>query len=201
VHGELSAEETDALYQALGECIENVHQHAFKQGRSGRRWYALALRPTENRPGRVVVLDLGVGIARTIRRTTMDRLLGWFTGQFGRSILDWLKLTGREDEDFDAIGWMMRRFATDDWFCVYLATLGLRTETAKEGRGTGLLGLRDAVVTMQRGAFHVLSGTAAVTWTKGAEPRRVLLPHLRGTAVCLDVGAVAVEEMDNAVAA
>ena len=210
LHGNLTKDEADALYNALGECVENVRQHAF-QSNTGRRWYALALRPTREKPGRVVVLDLGVGIARTIRRTAVDKVLGWMIASFGSmltALAEWRRTTApdgnesdEEEKELEDAAWLARRFATDEWFCVYLATLGLRTQTPGKGRGTGLFGLREAVLSMQRGALHVLSGSAAITWSHGTgDPRRSVLPYLEGTAVCLDVGTRAKKGTEHAAA-
>jgi hypothetical protein len=94
------------------------------------------------------------------------------------------------DEGLDDDGLLLAAEAFD-WFCVHLATLGKRTETGEAKRGKGLSELRKAVLQHARGALrlHVLSGSAVVTWTHGSEPPITNLRHLRGTIVCLELGA------------
>jgi hypothetical protein len=188
-HGHLTDDEADAFYSAFGECVENVVQHAY-HGKSGR-WYALAIRP-KDRPARAVVLDLGVGIPHSIRKDPSD----WVKKAFGRqlSILRWAwkLLTGKDEGDEEYILDEIVRLTAFDWSCVHLATLGRRTETGELKRGKGLSELRKVVLDQKSGALHVLSGSAAVTWTYGAEPRRTDFTHLKGTIVCLELGSAGI---------
>jgi hypothetical protein len=187
-HGRLSDEEADAIYTAFGECVENVVQHAYR-GRRGR-WFALAIRPTD-RPARAVVLDLGIGIPQSIRRDVTDLVHKWF-GPAARHLRSALGLATRHGDGDHEDSWLetfLDRLEAYDWSCVHLATLGKRTETGEIKRGKGLSELRKGVLDQQSGALHVLSGHAAVAWTHGAAPRENNLPHLRGTIVCLELGA------------
>lgn len=194
-HGSLTDEEAEVFYAAFGECMENVVQHAYK-GRARGRWYALATRSTDQ-PARAVVLDLGVGIARSIRRKSGD-VLRMFAGHIAKSVRAAMKRAGFDLEDDQDVDEFLHVLESFDWFCVHLATMGKRTETGEAKRGKGLSDLRRAVLEHQRGALrlHVLSGHATVTWARGSEPPVTNLRHLRGTIVCLELGATK-EERDG----
>ncbi|HEY3822723.1 MAG TPA: hypothetical protein VGL81_36415 [Polyangiaceae bacterium] len=192
-HGALTDEGAEAAYIAFGECVENVVQHAYR-GRRGR-WYALAIRPSDTGPARAVVLDLGIGIPRSIRRNFTDSLhsiLGAGVHQL-RTVLELDDEEEKGDEVLEKLrvwlGDYLRRLEAFDWSCVHLATLGKRTETGEVKRGKGLSVLRKAVLNEKSGALHVLSGHAAVTWAHGVPPRENNLAHLRGTIVCLEFGS------------
>ena len=190
VHGGLSEEDADAFYNAFGECVENVRHHAY--GKGGGLWYGVAIRPSADKPARAVVLDLGVGIPRTIRRTPGDRFratLAVIADAVNKALA--MANFDAEDEDDEvdeaADAWL-RRAASDDWMCIFLATLGLRTQTAQAGRGTGLKWLRETVLERRQGALHVLSGEACVTWRYDERPNASKLTPLLGTVVCLEIG-------------
>jgi hypothetical protein len=189
-HGSLTDDEADGFYSAFGECVENVIQHAYR-GRRGR-WFALAFRPGE-RPARAVILDLGIGIPRSVRRKPGDWIhmgLGLVLQKLREAwTLDDPEDRGEdEDDDLDVVSELLRRIESFDWNCVHLATLGKRTETGEPKRGKGLSELRKAVLEQGRGALHVLSGRAAVTWSADVEPTAANLTPLRGTVVCLELG-------------
>ncbi len=183
--GSLGEDQTEAVYQAFGECIENVVQHAFGRPTAGK-WYALAIRPRDDLPARAVVLDLGVGIAGSVRKPRWERTLNAVARALEPALKFAEQALGKPD-DFESK--FLARLRADDWFCVYMATLGLRTQAKDKERGTGLIGLRDAMLDVRSGALHVHSGTAAVTWRYGTEPQPNLLPTLRGTIVCIEFDA------------
>lgn len=188
-HGALSEEDADDFYNAFGECVENVQHHAY--GKGSGVWYGVAIRPSPAMPARAVVLDLGVGIPRTIRRTPEDRLRSRFAIIIGavRAALAFINLVNADDDDdADEVDSLLARAESDDWMCILLATLGLRTQTSEAGRGTGLRWLRETVLERQQGALHVLSGESGVTWRYGEPPRPDKLTPLLGTIVCLEIG-------------
>jgi hypothetical protein len=216
-HGALSEDETDAIYAAFGECVENVRHHAYERRALDSRWYALAIRPSKDRPARAVVLDRGVGIPASLRVAGEDKLLGTlrkvFTAMmvFDEQLLkNWETIRARYPKiaalddgegpiasDVDELGQVVQALKNSDFVCLLLATQGLRTRTAEARRGTGLTGLREAVLNMPHGAMHVLSGRAVVTWRPGAAPKSNVLPRLHGTAVCLELGQRAIEVADG----
>ncbi len=177
--GQHTEDEVDVLYNAFGECVENVRQHAYGATRQGK-WFALAMRPNERRAARVVVLDLGVGIPASIRREPIDnsnRLLAMLFAEIVTQIaLD------AEEKSF------AKELRSEDWPCIFWATLGLRTQSKKPGGGTGLTGLRQAILELGRGAMHVFSGRASVAWKQGTGPKMRTFDRLQGTAVCLELG-------------
>jgi hypothetical protein len=182
---QLDPDQADAVYNALGECIENVKQHAFE--RPGL-WYALAIRPDKDSPARAIVLDLGRGIASSVRKPRFESVMN----RVAAAVIAALKQVTPDSELSEAEAReMITRLRSDDWMCVYLASLGLRTEVAEKKRGTGLVGLRASVLELETpGALHVLSGSATVTWRRGAgDPPAKVLPRLRGTMVCLEFDA------------
>lgn len=185
-NGRLTEEETEEVYNAFGECVENVRQHAYPNTRAGS-WYALAIKPFANKPARAVVIDLGAGIARTIRRTRTDIILQWMRSIMSSTIRAALLVFG-EDTDDNFLAQAVDRLGRDDYTCLFFATQGLRTRSSEKQRGTGLNGLREAVSRMGRGALHVLSGESSVTWPGGMGPLQGRLPFLHGTAVCLEFG-------------
>lgn len=185
-HGCFSDEETDYLYQALGECVENVLQHAYGGGHTIKHWYAVALRPEGGRPARAVVLDLGIGIPHSIRRARFDRTKGALQALLQSIAAGSLSVKQLTDQ-----------LKSDDWYCIFLASQGLRTQVNDPRRGTGLAGLREAVLSLKKGTMHVISGESAVTWVYGAQPVAVRLPPLLGTIVCLEFPGVASEENED----
>ena len=195
VNGNLTEDEAEDVYTAFGECVENVRQHAYPQ-MPGGMWHALAIRPSASGPARAVILDLGAGIARTIRRTRMDIVLQWMRNTMSRAFKAALIVFGKEDDDDSLIAQAVDRMGRDDWTCLLFATQGLRTRSSEKQRGTGLNGLREAVLNMHRGALHVLSGESAITWrggpdapgANGLSPPLGQLPFLHGTTVCLEFG-------------
>ena len=186
VNGHLTDDETDEVYNAFGECVENVRQHAYPNTKGGK-WYALAMRPSSTKPARAVVIDLGMGIARTIRRTRTDLMLQWMRNVFSEAIKAAVRVFG-ESADDTALARAVDRLGRDDWTCLFFATQGLRTRSSDKQRDTGLNGLRQAVLKMHRGALHVLSGEAAITWRGGVDPSHGSLPYFYGTTVCLEFG-------------
>jgi hypothetical protein len=189
-HGGLGEEATEDLYAAFGECVENVRQHAYGAGQG--RWYALAIRPSAGKPARAVILDRGVGIAGSITKTIGDRAKFFF----GRVMDAFMRAADRADSkplpdeaellERNAFREVVQRLRNEDWASIYLATQGMRTETDQSGRGTGLSGLRHAVLEKKHGALHVLSGAAAITWEHDLTPKANTLPRIRGTIVCLE---------------
>lgn len=180
----LSAEDADAFYSAFSECVENVRQHAFSTGATGN-WYAVAYRPEIGRP-RAVVLDLGVGVPRTIRRKGLDHIFS-FAQTVYVELFNAINLAVPETEKVTPE--FLHSVLSDDWRATSLATLGLRTQTDEKRRGNGLSGLYREVIGRRQGALHVLTGRACVTWTAKEEPVRNSLPFLKGTIVCLELGA------------
>jgi hypothetical protein len=189
--GALTDDEADAFYQAFGECVENVIQHAYR-GKRGD-WYALAMRATD-KPARAVVVDLGIGIPRSIRTDPFDRARAVIAGglELVRKAMQLGGIVDDDDDDDDgtsAFGRVLGRLESYDWMCVWLATQGRRTQSGETKRGKGLSELRRAVVEMEVvGALHVLSGRAALTWRPGQEPEAGNLTPLRGTVVCVELG-------------
>ncbi len=176
----LSDSQVEVIYTAFGEAIENVRQHAYRTG-VFRNWYALALHPEEG-PSRAVIVDLGVGIPASVRRTRLDRYFSAVAGAI-RSVLNALGLI----EDVIDEG-VFDRLRGSDTFCVVLATTGERTETAEPQRGTGLNTLRRTVVDSSVGRLHVLSDRAGVTWNHGSDqPEYQAFSPLLGTTLCLEL--------------
>jgi hypothetical protein len=184
INGGLTDNEADELYNAFGECVENVRQHAYGQKADRGKWYALAIRPSEGRPARAVIIDTGLGIAKTVRRTPVDLALQFMRALTGKMLQ--IAYSDSKEETGALAVW--DQLAHDDWACLYFATLGLRTESTAKQRGTGLSGLRQAVREMRRGALHVLSGKASITWRSSDNPEREYLIPLEGTTVCLEFG-------------
>jgi len=184
---QLSGDQADAVYNALGECIENVKQHAFAARHHGA-WYALAIKPDEASPARAIVLDIGQGISASVRKprfeTMMQKVVAAIISAVKLAFPD-EELTEKEAQE------LLAKIRSDDWTCVYLASLGLRTQVPEKKRGTGLVGLRASILELDSpGALHVLSGSAAVTWRRaGPDPKQEILPPLRGTMVCLEFDA------------
>ena len=137
-------------------------------------------------------MDLGVGIPRTIRKnerpTACRSMLGPIFGAIRAALQFTAEPAEGTDEDDAYFLELLRRIENDDWTCIVLATQGLRTQTAQSGRGTGLAGLRQTVLDQRRGALHVLSGEAAVTWSQGTVSEATVYPSLPGTVVCLELG-------------
>jgi hypothetical protein len=184
---QLSGDQADAVYNALGECIENVKQHAFAAHRHGS-WYALAIRPDEMSPARAIVLDIGQGIAASVRKPRFEVMIQKVVA----AIISAVKLAFPDEEMTEKEAQaLLARLRSDDWTCVYLASLGLRTQVPEKKRGTGLVGLRASILELDTpGALHVLSGSAAVSWRRGGpDPKQEILPPLRGTMVCLEFDA------------
>lgn len=180
---------TDTLYQALGEFIENVKQHAYS---GAGNWYAVALRPIGTEPARIVVLDLGQGIHNTVLKKVSDRL----RELWGSSIALALRLTVDADaKDEDSLfGLAAILYAASDYSRIRLATLGLRTRTGGQERGTGLDSLRRQVLKFEGYTLYVASGSAVVTWPERPTPSSSFLPTLKGTYVCLELGTSEVVE-------
>ncbi len=175
-HGNLNGDDDDAIYNAFNECIENVKQHAFSD-EFGGKWYGLAIRPSDELPARAVVVDLGVGITQSVRISAAEGIRRFLVNAISKASA----LAGLETEQ------AMQSVLSDDGFCVMMATLGLKKETAEPKRGTGLVGLKNAVAESDSGALHVLSGRGAVSWrAKSSEPRVEVVTPLRGTVVCLE---------------
>jgi hypothetical protein len=172
----LGGEDAEAAYMAIGECVENVKQHAFDPG-SEQRWFAMALPETPYHPACAVVADLGVGIPATVR--AFPQLAA--AAESIREAQVVLGITCPEDEEF------LARMQASDYWCVYYASLGLKTQTGNPERGNGLSGLVKGVRETGRGAVHVSSGMATVTWRGSDEPEPCALPMLRGTVVCLEL--------------
>lgn len=182
----VTQQDRDALYHAFGECVENVLQHAYEDDSEGR-WYALAIKPTGEKPARAVIMDLGVGIPNTIRRDVAEeirRKSAWVYAAWLKLVQDLLGL-----ENDDAALEAGRRLAYDDWLCIFLASQGLRTQSADAKRGTGLNWLRHEVQHGEHRALHLLSGKAAVTWRGQRQPEPQHLPGIMGTIVCLEIGS------------
>lgn len=184
----LSAQEADTLYTALGELVENVIQHAFEDKRDAR-WYAVALRPTDSASARVVVLDLGIGIHNSIGRNVYDKLrskMGYVTGAIMLAALRAIGEDAAEEDEGVLLG-LLNGLVTDDQRCLRLATQGLRTRTAGRERGTGLDGLRQEVLRSKKGALHIASGRAMITYSSDSDQGPALpLPPISGTFVCLE---------------
>lgn len=185
----LSDAEVETIYATLGECIENVRQHAFGSG--GGRWYAVALRGGGGTLSRIVVLDLGIGIHKSIRKTTGDRLART-AREFvvEKLFLSAVQVSTPEEVEsgvFQFIA-MLKHMLNDEGACLVLATTGERTRTGTADRGTGLTGLREAVLSAGKGSLHVAAGSAMIRWTPGlTTPFRWTLPVLPGSFVCLDL--------------
>ncbi len=188
----LTPQQSENVYVALHECIENIHHHAYRP-RVGR-WYAIALWPPGAAVGRIVVLDMGRGIGSSLGGTRKwDRLVAlqgvWHA--FVSAVRDSLKLDAmrpRQRARAEAlIGAAFRSVASANAALVWLACNGYRNATGLSGRGTGLNGLRLDVEDSGRGALHVSSGDAIVSYSPQQRPTRGGLPQLRGTIVCVDV--------------
>jgi len=180
----------DTIWNAFSECIENAHLHAFENKVAGGPWHALAIRASANAPARAVIVDLGVGIPRSVRLTALEmgrvrlnQAVRSITALWDRA----LELAGLSDQiDDDAVTELFSMIDTNDAACLWLAAQGLRTETQDRERGTGLPGLITAASETD-GAVHLLSGQAAVTWQGGRLlPSTGRLTPLRGTVVCLE---------------
>lgn len=185
----LTEAEIETVYATLGECIENVRQHAF--GNRDGRWYAVALRGRTGNLSRVVVLDLGVGIHQSIKRTVGD-VLSRSAKQFAvQSLFRSAVQDVKPDEAVSAVYEflaMVRALLNDDSSCLLWATTGKRTRTGTSERGTGLTGLRETVLSSGKGSLHVGAGTAMIAWNSGSKvPYRRSLSVLAGSFVCLDL--------------
>jgi len=82
-HPGLSTEELDALSLAVTECLENVRVHAYGDAKPERRkgWYVVGRYDESSLTSSVAILDMGVGIAKTVEvrfafggrfKTTLD---------------------------------------------------------------------------------------------------------------------------------
>jgi ABC-type transporter Mla MlaB component len=189
--GSLSMPQRDTVYQAFGECIENVRQHAFAKGSSGN-WYALAIRHSSNTSARAVVLDLGRGIPKTVRRSVVDGMRKGLAAVF-ESYQQWFSINGETLDAADLHDFsMIRELIGNDVSCLNMATLGmLRRADGCEGRGTGLTDLRKAVQTECPGSLHVYSGTGAISCDNRVICDMQVIPRMRGTMVCVELEKVA----------
>jgi hypothetical protein len=181
----ISDVDKDTLYSVFQECVENAWQHAYGAQRSGK-WYALAIRPSPGRPLRAVVLDTGRGIPGSIRQRLADRAL-----KVGDAFLSFIRtVTGTDPATIGPKAW------NADWNCIVHASMGERTETEEPQRGTGLSGIRHAIKATDAGSMHILSARTAVTWRRASDPSPVILPHVRGTVVCIELDRPANVERD-----
>lgn|GEM_PF-4744545 len=175
--GDITEDQQEALYQAFGECVENVRQHAFV-GRAPGMWYAVAVSPHPSGPCQAAVVDLGVGVPGSVRKTNTDRV----KDAYAEGLAFVARILGVEE-----LGKLADRLR-DDWTCLFLACHGKRTRTADEERGTGLSGLREVVSDPASvSTLRVMSGNASVAWARTAEPKPNRWPRLRGTIVCLEL--------------
>ena len=176
----------DAFYGTLSECVENVKQHAY--GEDYGPWYAMALPELGEDPARAVIVDVGMGIPKTIKKTGFDKVMMFISG-IGPLGFIWAVVGGGNDPDLN-----------DDRDCVLLATLGQKTRTDDHERGTGLNGLRELAVDEQCGNFTVMSGAAMITWKAGdLTPVQKQLTPLPGTIICFDISASSKLEHDGEV--
>lgn len=180
-HDVLSPQQRDELYNAFGECISNVPEHAFKM-RSSAYWYAMAVGEIDGKPARAVVADIGTGIPNTVRRNFSSRLVkiaARFSGLVG-SILGIVQPGGRLDG-------LIKFYEDDDWRCLQFACRGEWRESTDPKRGTGLNGLRDAVHRTQFASVHVISGSAQLTMSANSETPPVRYTPLKGTIICVEL--------------
>lgn len=167
---DLDAKGTDELYNAFGECISNVKNHAFSKASNTstrRDWYAMAIGPFAGRPARAVVVDLGVGIPTTVRRTSLGRF----------------KDTKSSIKSFLGLN---RKFK-DDWHAMKYASTGEWKSSEDQERGTGLSGLRTAVESSDFSALHIVSGKSTFSYTSAGENSACNFSRLSGTIVCLEL--------------
>jgi hypothetical protein len=159
----VSDDALEAVYTALGECTENVGQHAFTgPAREHGHWYAVALKPTSGRPGCVAILDLGIGIPRSLRRARA------------------------RDRDFREKVLRMKDALFSDASCIELAARGTRTSTGESHRGKGIDGLRQQVEQADDLTLHVISHEGRVT-CDGASLTKSGIRRFPGTIVCLEL--------------
>lgn len=161
---EYGESEFDLLLRAFGECIENVKQHAYAV--ASRPWFALALRGESDRAARAVIVDLGVGIPKSIRKTKGEKFVRKILAPiFGQRVSEWANVS--------------------DWHCLMAASQGQRTETGRSHRGKGLKGLRERSIKRKDAHFHIMAGRSMVTWGNGM-PEEKKLEFLPGTIICFE---------------
>ena len=182
----LSMIEQDSIYTAAGECLENVHIHAYKrldrevdadrkspaykadgtpekeQKRRLKRshfekWYVVGLHDYASATSTVAILDMGIGITASAYR--QDSWIRRFIDMHFRSTSAIIKEV----------------------------TLGERTESGLPGRGKGLRSLKDFAIQTANRRLHVLSEDGMVTWDQEHGCVEHEIPYTHGTIVCLQI--------------
>lgn len=182
--GGLNEQQLDDVYNALSECIENVRFHAFPD--EPGQWYAVAIRPHESMPARIVVLDLGQGIPSSLRTGGQRDMLESMTSVWKMTFAA-LRKAFREDLELAEIADVVKAYAeSTDAALLWLACNGFRSGTRMEWRGKGLSSLRQRVGSGAAG-LHVSSGDALVSYAPEQRPNLSGLPILPGTVVAFDL--------------
>ncbi len=163
-HTALGFEEIDRIYPAVYECLENVRNHAYSRGRftgAVRRWLVVGWYDETRRCSSVAILDRGVGIVETVKPKLLREPL--------------LRARFALDRDSD----YLRR-----------ASKGELTDSREAHRGKGLSSLRSFVIARDNCRLHIVSSTAAITWSERQSTipsRWDSLPNVGGTIICMEL--------------
>jgi hypothetical protein len=150
-------EESDHVYAAVVECLENVRHHAYRKGVvEGRRqgWWAVGLYDDDTATATVAILDMGIGIAGSLGEKEPTR---------------WTSLFKRPADLLDQ------------------ATQGVRTETKEPKRGQGLKNLREFAAASTNRRLHVMSSSGMITCSAGNQTVKRTTEHFNGTIVCVQI--------------
>jgi hypothetical protein len=159
----LSGQETDFIYMAAMECLENVRIHAYDPAQKvANNWYTVGLYDVSRDCSTVAILDLGLGMRATVQRQLSDF--------------------------YKAVEW----FTRPTYSLIEEATLGLRTASGERHRGKGLSTLREFAAGQPNRRLSVFSRDGMVSWVAEDGEQICIsreIPEFNGTIVCLEIGA------------
>lgn len=143
----LSPRAGSSLYRGITEAFNNAISHAYPPSVSysqntRRRWWLMGSFERRTRELHVIVVDLGVGIPRTIRKHV--------TGRFEQ----WLALIGIS--------------SVSDGALIQAATRLGATQTGQKKRGKGLPDLKRLIDEARGGKLRILSNRGEYTYTAGS---------------------------------
>lgn len=158
------------LYKGITEAMTNAHHHAYLDKRGDGITTPANYKPwwmfTQEKDGllSVVFCDLGIGIPKSLPRTTDE---GW---------RKWWNTMKR---------WGLHR--NGDAFLIAGAIRHSRTRTKLDHRGKGMRQIIDTVSSVDKGRAHIVSNKGWFAMIDGKETQNDMRVSIKGTLICWQV--------------